>query len=39
MTIDKENKKKKKGIWARLLDWIARGTQQAPKKGQGVCRS
>ncbi len=31
--------KKNKNLWSRFMDWIARGTRQAEKKGQGPCRS
>ncbi len=31
-----EDKKKKKGILTRFLDWIAKGTRQADKRGQGA---
>jgi hypothetical protein len=31
--------KRKKGVFTRILDWIARGVKQAEKKGQAPCRS
>ncbi len=34
-----EDKKTRKGLFARLLNWISRGVKQAEKKGAGVCRS
>ena len=40
-----EPSKKKKGVWTpraqwiRLLEWIARGTKQAEKRGQAPCKS
>ncbi len=34
-----ESSKKKKGAWIRFIEWIARGTKQAEKKGQAPCKS
>lgn len=40
MPESKDKKKKtKKNAWSRFMDWIARGTRQAEKRGQGPCRS
>gem|GEM_PF-4068268 len=35
----KQTTPRKKGIFARLLAWIARGAERSRKDGTGPCRS